>query len=98
LFAGLWTIVMSSSAPVRANDFEKYLPDDTAFVVALNVKQLLEAPPIKRYGPMLMKRHWTDLMKLATQDDRRCSGFTRHRVSCSLTRAAISGTSTKSRA
>jgi hypothetical protein len=34
-------------APARAADFDKYLPDQTLFVVALNVKQLLNAPLLK---------------------------------------------------
>ena len=43
------------SAPARAADVDKYLPDDTETVVVLNVRQVLDAPVVKKYLREQMK-------------------------------------------
>jgi hypothetical protein len=39
-----------SAAPARAAEVDKLLPNDTQYVMTLNVRQLLDAPLTKKYG------------------------------------------------
>ncbi len=39
-----------TAAPARAAEVDKLLPDDTQYVMTLNVRQLLDAPLTKKYG------------------------------------------------
>jgi len=40
--------VLAVAVPARAADVDKYLPDDTQFVVTVNVKELLATPAVKQ--------------------------------------------------
>jgi hypothetical protein len=40
-------LVLALVAPVRAADFEKYVPDDTEAIIKLNIKQILASPMLK---------------------------------------------------
>ena len=50
--------------PGSVSAFEKYLPDKTEVVVGLNIRQVIEAPPVKKYGPALMAEYWGKLLML----------------------------------
>src|SRR5206468_1258592 len=39
-----------AAAPARAAEADKYLPSDTEAVVGINVRQLLDAPLVKKYA------------------------------------------------
>src|SRR5437660_964590 len=52
--AGLGAVALacglSASAPARAAEVEKYLPNDPIFVVSMNVQQMLESSLMKKYA------------------------------------------------
>jgi len=58
---------LALSAPCGA--FENYLPDKTELVLAINVRQVLDAPPVKKYAPGLMKEYWLKFLLLANKDN-----------------------------
>ena len=57
-----------AAAPARAAGPETYLPNDSDFVAGLDVKQLLDAPAVKKHGPALVARYGFDLLTLSVQD------------------------------
>ncbi|HLN28217.1 MAG TPA: hypothetical protein VK395_10780 [Gemmataceae bacterium] len=46
----LFGTVLALALPARAAEVDKYLPNDTAIVAAVNVKQIVESPLIKKYA------------------------------------------------
>jgi hypothetical protein len=60
------TIALALSGPVSA--FEKYLPEKTEVVLGMNVRQMIESPPIKKYGPALMAEYWFTFLVLTNKD------------------------------
>lgn len=42
--------VLLATAPLRAAEIDRYLPDDTEVLSTLNVKQILDSPLVKKYG------------------------------------------------
>jgi len=57
---------LALSGPVSA--FEKYLPEKTEVVVGMNVRQIIESPPIKKYGPALMAEFWFKFLVLTNKE------------------------------
>jgi hypothetical protein len=43
-------VIMAVAVPARAADVNKYLPDDTDFVLVLNVKQILGSPLVQKHA------------------------------------------------
>jgi hypothetical protein len=58
---------LALSVPCAA--FEKYLPDKTELVVAINLRQVLDAPPVKKYAPGLMKEYWLRFLLWSNKDN-----------------------------
>jgi X-X-X-Leu-X-X-Gly heptad repeat protein len=50
------------SAPARAAEVDKYLPDDTNLVLTVHVDSLLDAPLVAKGMPVVLKRYGYDLM------------------------------------
>jgi hypothetical protein len=50
-----FSFLAAISQPARAADVNKYLPDDTGTLVVLNVRQVLDAPVVKKYLREQMK-------------------------------------------
>jgi hypothetical protein len=59
-------IALASPGPVSA--FEKYLPEKTEIVMGINVRQVIESPPIKKYGPTLMAKYWFNFLVMTNRD------------------------------
>jgi hypothetical protein len=47
---GLVVAVLLAAVPAQAGEVDKYLPDDTEFVLTINVKQILDSGLVKKYG------------------------------------------------
>lgn len=54
LVAGM---LLAIAAPARAADVDKLLPDDTEYVVSVNVKQIMESPLIKKHALEKLRAH-----------------------------------------
>jgi hypothetical protein len=87
----LATLCLASARPVRAADIDKYLPQDTQFLAVFNVRQLLDAPAVKKQGVEELKT----LLKgnAEVSDTLEALGFDPFRDLTSITVAAPSLTS-----
>jgi hypothetical protein len=59
-------IALALAGPASA--FEKYLPEKTELVIGMNIRQVIESPPIKKYGPALMAEFWFKFLVLTNKD------------------------------